>query len=437
VALASVAAILVAVASFGIAANALVGRELRSSLDKALRRGAVDVVRLTVSAPAVLKSPGALDAPAPGRRLFVEVLDRRGRILARSLSLGARLLPAGPVVTEVQSSGHARFDYITLSGQRLRRYTAPVADVGGRGSGGVVMAAADASDIDVTTQRLRNVLLITGLAATALAGALAAALIAGGLRPLRRLSQGAAEIERTSDPSRRLPEASAAGEIADLTAVLNRMLAALESARDSERRFLADASHELRTPIAALAGNLEYADRHGTDVELLADLRQDATRLVRLVDQLLLLERQDGAAPANDRVDLARLVANATAGTDRVGRGRVDPVEVRGDADALSRALANLIENALVHGPPDGAVRVELRTADGRARISVTDEGPGPAPGERAHLFERFWRGDAAGGRPGAGLGLPIVAAIARRHGGSASVDGSQFTIELPVRPLD
>jgi signal transduction histidine kinase len=97
--------------------------------------------------------------------------------------------------------------------------------------------------------------------------------------------------------------------------------------------------------------------------------------------------------------------------------------------------LANLIENALVHGPPDGDVRVELHAADGRARISVADEGPGPAPGERAHLFERFWRGDAAGGRPGAGLGLPIVAAIARRHGGSASVDGSEFTIELPVGP--
>jgi two-component system OmpR family sensor kinase len=97
--------------------------------------------------------------------------------------------------------------------------------------------------------------------------------------------------------------------------------------------------------------------------------------------------------------------------------------------------LANLIENALVHGPRDGAVSVELRADDGRARISVKDEGAGPAPGERAHIFERFWRGDAAGGRPGAGLGLPIVAAIAQRHGGSAGVDGSEFTIELPAPP--
>jgi signal transduction histidine kinase len=433
VALASVAAILVAVASFGVAANALVGRELHSSLDRALKRGAVDVVRLSVSAPAVLNSPGALDAPSPGRQLMVEVLDRRGRLLGRSLSLGARLLPTGPVVSEVQRSGRARFDYVTLSGARLRRYTAPVADVGGQASGGVVMAAADVSDITTTTQRLHKLLVITGLAAVALAGALAAVLVGRGLRPLRRLSRAAAEIERTGDPSQRLPEASSADEIAELTAVLNGMLATLESARESERRFLADASHELRTPVAALAGNLEYAQRHGTDPELLADLRHDAARLARLVDQLLLLERQDGAGPADEPVDLAKLAEEAVAGIDRATTGTLEPAEVPGDRDALARAVANLIENALVHGPDAGVVRVDVRARDGRARLAVTDEGPGPAPDERAHLFERFWRGDMAAGRAGAGLGLPIVAAIASRHGGTVEVEGSTFTIDLPL----
>jgi two-component system OmpR family sensor kinase len=433
VALASVAAILVAVVSFGIAANTLVGRELHSSLDRALRRGAIDVVRLSVSAPAVLNAPGALDAPVPGRRLMVEVLDRRGRLLARSLSLGARLLPTGPVVGQVQRSGRPQFDYVTLSGTRLRRYTAPVADVGGHASGGVVMAAAEVSDITVTTHRLRKLLVITGLAAIALAGALAALLIGRGLRPLRRLSRAAAEIERTGDPSRRLPEASSADEIAELTSVLNGMLATLEAARESERRFLADASHELRTPIAALAGNLEYAQRHGTDPELLADLRHDATRLARLVDQLLLLERQDGSAAADEAVDLAKLAQQAVAGIDRATTGTLEPAEVQGDPDALARALANLVENALVHGPEGGRVRVDVRADGARARIAVTDEGAGPAPEERAHLFERFWRGDMAAGRAGAGLGLPIVAAIASRHGGTVEVEGPTFTIDLPI----
>jgi signal transduction histidine kinase len=337
------------------------------------------------------------------------------------------------VVGAVQRSGRARYDYVTLSGTRLRRYTAPIADVGGHASGGVVMAAAEVEDITTTTRRLRKVLVITGLAAIALAGALAAALIGRGLRPLRRLSRAAAEIERTGDPSQRLPEASSADEIAELTAVLNGMLATLESARESERRFLADASHELRTPIAALAGNLEYAQRHGTDPELLADLRHDAARLARLVDQLLLLERQDGAMPPEEPVDLAKLAEDAVAGIDRAGTGTLEPVEVRGDPDALARALANLIENALVHGPAGGRVRVDVRAEGGRARLAVSDEGPGPAPEERSHLFERFWRGDMAGGRAGAGLGLPIVAAIASRHGGTVEVEGSTFTIDLPI----
>jgi signal transduction histidine kinase len=294
------------------------------------------------------------------------------------------------------------------------------------------MAAAEVGDITSTTERLRKVLLITGLAAVALAGALAAVLIGRGLRPLRRLSQAAAEIERTGDPSRRLPEASSADEIADLTAVLNGMLATLESARTSERRFLADASHELRTPVAALAGNLDYAQRHGVDAELLADLRHDAARLARLVDQLLVLERQGGAAPAEERVELAELAREAVAGIDRAEAGTLDRAEVLGDRDALARALANLIENALVHGPAGGRVRVDVRAEGGFANLAVSDEGPGPAPDEREHLFERFWRGDGASGQPGAGLGLPIVAAIAKRHGGTVRVDGATFTIQLP-----
>jgi two-component system OmpR family sensor kinase len=259
-----------------------------------------------------------------------------------------------------------------------------VADVGGHASGGVVMAAAEVSDITATTERLRKLLLITGLAAVALASALTAVLIGRGLLPLRRLSHAAAQIERTGDPSRRLPEASSADEIAELTSVLNGMLAALEAARASERRFLADASHELRTPIAALAGNLEYAQRHGTDSDVLADLRHDTARLARLVDQLLLLERQHGAAPVDERVDLAQLANEAVEGSERAATGKLDHVEVHGDRDALARALANLIENALVHGPEGGQVRVDVHAGAGSARVAVGDEGPGPTAEEQA-----------------------------------------------------
>jgi two-component system OmpR family sensor kinase len=112
--------------------------------------------------------------------------------------------------------------------------------------------------------------------------------------------------------------------------------------------------------------------------------------------------------------------------------GGLDPVTVNGDNNALRRALGNLIENGLVHGPRGGGVTVWLERDDATARLSVVDEGKGPDPAERDRLFERFWRGGDASDRPGSGLGLSIVAAIAEHHRGRVVVDGSTFTIELP-----
>jgi signal transduction histidine kinase len=113
--------------------------------------------------------------------------------------------------------------------------------------------------------------------------------------------------------------------------------------------------------------------------------------------------------------------------------GALEPARVRGERDSLERALSNLIENALVHGPAGKPVSVALRVDSGRAVLAVSDEGPGPAPADRERLFERFWRGPDATGRPGTGLGLSIVEAIAERHHGQVSVERSTFTIELPV----
>jgi signal transduction histidine kinase len=268
-----------------------------------------------------------------------------------------------------------------------------------------------------------------------LAAIAAAALTRRGLRPLSLLAEGAGEIERTADPSQRLPEAPSRDEIGQLTGVLNRMLASLEQARAGERRFLADASHELRTPVTALLGNVDYAARHGADAEVLADLRQDAERLARLVDSLLVLERAGtpgtGAREPVMLNELVRsVVANAGAG-ERVVLDGLQAARTIGDRAALARAVANLVENGLVHGA--GAVTVSVTSLGGRARVTVRDQGPGPDPAEHDQLFERFWRGDGASERPGAGLGLSIVAAIATQHAGRVLVDGAAFTLELPL----
>ncbi len=434
--LAAGGSILAAVVLFALAAVLVVSGELRGSLDGALRTRAQEVAQLSISAPAVLDQPGALESPVSGRQIVVQVLDSRGRILARSLTLGARLLPGDALSHAAIALGRAGFEDIELDGKPFREYAAPIAQAGGPAAGGAVLVASDTSDISDTIGRLGVLLALTG-AGAALVGVLAAAVLTRrGLLPLRRLARAVVEVDRTADPSRRLPETAVAeDEVGQLTGVLNRMLASLERAGLSERRFLADASHELRTPVTSLVGNVGYAARHGADPEVLADLQRDAERLARLVDDLLVLERAGAHVPSAEDAEVAldELVRELTGARERVVSSAVAPATIRGDQAALRRVLENLIENGLVHGPPGGTVTVEL-AADGEwAWLRVRDEGPGPDPAAAERVFERFWRGPGASGRPGSGLGLSIVAATVRRHGGRVSLEGSTFTVKLPL----
>ena len=439
--LAAAGSILVALVLFGVATVLVVGHQLRGSLDSALRQRAAEVAELAVSAPAVLNDPGALESPVSGRAIAVQVIDAHGRILARSLTLGAQVLPEDRLARSAVADGATGFENLSIGGQPYRLFAAPIA-LSGPAGGGAVLVASDTSDISQTTAHIGLLVVLIGAGAALLAALLAAALTRRGLRPLRRLAAGAGEIERTPDPSRRLPSREVADEIGQLTGVLNRMLASLEAARAGERRFLADASHELRTPVTTLLGNVEFAARHGADPEVLEELQRDARRLARLVDDLLALERADAGVSQEGEVDLEQLVrgvarAHASSaegeGGGRVGLAGVDHALVRGDQDALARALENLVENALVHGPEGGRVTISLSRVNGMVLVTVRDEGPGPGPADRDRLFERFWRGTGSSGRPGSGLGLSIVSAIVDRHGGRVRVDGSAFTLELPA----
>ena len=189
------------------------------------------------------------------------------------------------------------------------------------------------------------------------------------------------------------------------------MLASLERSRANERRFLADASHELRTPITSLLGNVHYARRHGADADVLADLERDAERMARLVDDLLVLERQagDGEASragrgdADSPVELDRLVQTVAAEHEAVRLGVIEPVRLRGDAEALRRVVANLIENAIVHGPSGQPVDVSLTRRDGTSRLSVSDQGPGPDAASAGADVRAVLAG--AGGGRAAGIG--------------------------------
>jgi signal transduction histidine kinase len=426
---AAAAAILLAVALAGVGIDLLLSRHLHHSLDNVLRRRAVEVSQLAASAPAVLTTPGSLDSPVGGTDLSVEVLDRRGRLVARSLSLGGRVLPADRLVDRAIAANRSGFESADSGGQRLRVYTAPLADVGGPAGGGAVVVAASTHDLEETLASLHLFVVGAGLVAAAL-GALAVAVLMGeALRPLRRLAGAASEIERTGDARRRLPEPAARDEVGELASTLNQMLASLERARDRERRFLADASHELRTPLTALLGNVDYLARHGSDPEVMEEVVADAGRLARLADDLLALSREESGERPTETVRLDELAREAAGG--RVRAVAEGPVAVHGDRHALERALANLIRNAELYGPSGGAIEVAAEQENGWASLSVADEGRGLSPLDAERAFGRFWRGGQS--TPGSGLGLAIVRATAERHGGRAYVDGARFTIELPA----
>jgi two-component system OmpR family sensor kinase len=428
---AAAAAILLALVVVGAGVDLLVGRDLHRSLDSTLRRRAAEVAQLSASAPALLTTPGALDSPLQGSQLNVEVVDRRSRIVARSLALGGRVLPTGALVRSAIADGRGGYANVRMGGDELRVYAAPLADVGGPAAGGAVVVAASTHELEETLASLHLFVVTSALVAAALAALVVALLMRRALRPLGRLADAAGEIELTGDSRRRLPQPDADDEVGRLAETLNAMLASLERARETERRFLADASHELRTPLTALLGNVAYLARHGAEPELVAELEHDANRLARLADDLLALSREESAEAPADVVRLDELARDAARADSAVDAVAPEPVAVRGDSGALERAMANLVENARRHGPPGGRITVTAEQANGVASLSVSDEGRGLQPYEAEHAFERFWRGRSGG--TGSGLGLAIVRATAERHGGRAYVVASRFTIELPA----
>ncbi|MFI6769717.1 ATP-binding protein [Streptomyces sp. NPDC050355] len=258
------------------------------------------------------------------------------------------------------------------------------------------------------------------------------------LRPVEGIRAEMAAITASTDLSRRVPEPAARDEIARLARTTNETLAALEASVERQRRFVADASHELRSPIASLRTQLEVAVAHPELLDVPGAVA-DTVRLQRLAADLLLLARLDaGERPADARVDLAAMVREESS--QRVGdripvrAGESASVEVAGSRSQLGRVLGNLLDNAQRHAA--SSVRVDVVRAGEWAVLRVEDDGPGVPEAERERIFERFVRLDDARARDdgGAGLGLAIARDVAVRHGGTLAVrEGAVFELRLPV----
>ena len=425
VAAAATAAIVLAVVLLVIAVPKFLENELEGTLEDTLVRRAADVARLNATAPDQLTAPGALEGALAGSALYVQVIDPSGRIVARSSGLGGRVIEAEDATERALRGRQASFADGSLGPDALRVYAAPLGELGeGEASGGAVLVAGSLADIEDTLSHTRRLVALCALIAALLAASLATIPTRRALRPLTRLSSGAQAIATSGDVAERLPEPPTHDEVAELAGTLNAMLESLERAREAEHRFVGDASHELRTPLTALRGNAAYIARHGADPSVLADIEAGAERLSELLDDLLALAREDAAAPAQgEPIALSELAR----GADEVIVER--EVTARIERAAFERAVENLVRNARKHGT--GRVSITVGGADGEAFLRVQDEGSGPP--ETVAIFERFARGSNAHGE-GSGLGLAIVKAIAERHGGRVTVDGSAFT--LSVREL-
>ncbi|MGH3312884.1 MAG: sensor histidine kinase [Streptomyces sp.] len=255
------------------------------------------------------------------------------------------------------------------------------------------------------------------------------------LRPVEGIRGELAGIMASTDLSRRVPEPQARDEVARLARTTNETLAALESSVERQRRFVADVSHELRSPIASLRTQLEVGAAHPELLDVDGAVR-DTVRLQELAADLLLLARLDaGERPGEGRVALGALVREAVA--ERRPRpvrvGELDEGEVTGSPGQLGRVVRNLLDNAQRHAASE--VRVAVRAAGEWVELEVSDDGSGVPEGERERIFERFVRLDEARSREegGAGLGLAIARDVAERHGGTLRVaGGSSFVLRLP-----
>ena len=374
----------------------------------------------------------------------------------RIFAAGGGLVAQEPA--DAPSLGAPSLQQHTVNGYRVVSRIAPVylTETGQPIGSAVIQYGRQVAATEETCHRVELFLVLGVLAGSLLALAAGMAIARRAMAPIATLTSTAAEIARTRDPSRGMPQQQADDEVAELARTLESMLRELDAARAEtestlarQRQFVADASHELRTPLTSVLANLELlADSlRGDQGEAARSALRSSQRMRRLVADLLLLARSDAARVApHEPCDLAQIVVEATAELGPVSGeheisldiGRAGSILVIGARDELHRMVINLLENALRHTPPGTAIRVWTGTGDdGKARLVVEDDGPGVPPELAPTLFERFVRG--AGDRGGSfGLGLAIVQAVAASHGGDVTLEtvaphGARFVVRLPA----
>ncbi|MDQ3485664.1 MAG: ATP-binding protein [Actinomycetota bacterium] len=407
-------------------------RTLTGSLEEGIDR-TVDDITSTLAA-------GPLDAPLPAfgdDDAFAQVDDADGRVLAASPNLEG----AGPVLPAPDSDRQWWSTAgIPVDDSTFRTLSARVD--GGR----VVHAGATLDDIDESVALLSTSLTIAVLAVSVLLAGLVWVLVGRTLRPVEAIRREVAAIGG-GDLHRRVSVPPTDDEVSRLARTMNDMLGRVERAAERQKRFVSDASHELRSPLTRMRSELEVDLAHPSTADARATHRSvldETVGLQQLVDDLLVLTRGDAARPVRrETVDLSEIVRDHARRVRESGcevDEHVAPVELSGDPRDLDRAIGNVAANAASHARSRVAITLDI---DGdHAIVRMDDDGPGVPVGDRQQVFERFTRlDDARTARTGgAGLGLAIAHDVVARHGGTITVDdaplgGARFEVRLPIGP--
>jgi len=432
----SAAVVFFAVLVAGVGLVFVLYRTLLSSVDDA----AAGRVRDTVAAlnfDTAAELDGSL-LTTDQRVVAVQIIGADGRVLQHSDSApDTPLLPVGafgPALHSGISDDSSPDNDMRLSGQTADTATGRYTVIAG---GGIESAES-------TVRTVAVLLMIAAPIISAVAGIVSYRLVKRSLRSVEAIRARVSEIT-TSDLTERVPVPPQNDEVSALAKTMNEMLARVESGHAAQRRFVGDASHELRSPLASIISALEVAQDYPETLDddlTSGTLIPEAHRMQALVDDLLLLARADerGLAVCEDEVNLDLLAENETArlrrGTELTIQISTEEVVVVGDAGDLARVLRNLLDNALQHAKSTIEIVVERRSDE--AVLTVADDGPGIPAEDRARAFDRFVRLDSARSRDGggSGLGLAIVAEIVSAHGGTVGIDdrpggGTRVTIAL------
>jgi len=427
-----VVAFSVALASFAVYVS--MRSDLLRNVDDGLEHRALvfqSGVRGTTPPPEDLAS--TLPGPRFGQREYFQIVTAKG--VTRPANDNDAIPIDARTRAVASGEGRAYFSSTHIAGIHARVLTVPI------GRKAALQIASPLDSVDRELHRLRLILLLVSLAGVALATAAGGLVSHTALVAVRRVTDAAERVTSTLDTSERVPE-HGKDELARLAVSFNAMLAALQEAIETQKRFVADASHELLTPVTSLQTNLEVLAKAPRlpakkRKDLIGDVLGELHEVRKLIGNLVELARGERGEQrqqvrfdglVNDCIDQATLRYPGLHFA-----AELEPTTVEGDSYRLERAVGNLLENAAKWSEPGGLVEVGLSGGE----LTVRDRGPGVSDEDKPHVFERFYRAAAARGMPGSGLGLAIVREIVEAHGGTVEVadaegGGALLRLRLP-----